>query len=119
MDIKDIQLKLRNFAADRDWEKFHSPKNLSMALAAEAAELLEIFQWVSEEKSYTIAKDSKEDLLAIQEEIADVFIYLARLADKLDIDIEAAVHEKIRLNAEKYPVDLSNGNATKYNRRIT
>lgn len=114
MDIKDIQQKLRQFAQDRDWEQFHSPKNLATALAIEAAELLEPFQWLKEEES---RKLNSSDAALVKEEIADVLIYLLRLADQLDIDLEVAVEEKMRLNAEKYPIDLAKGNAVKYNRR--
>lgn len=116
MNITDIQKKLRKFAEERNWDQFHSPKNLSMALAAEAAELLEIFQWLTEEQSKELVKNEKEMAL-VKEEAADVFIYLARLADKLGIDIEEEVKKKIRLNEQKYPVELSKGSATKYNRR--
>ncbi|MBI4844318.1 MAG: nucleotide pyrophosphohydrolase [Nitrospirae bacterium] len=116
MNLCDIQQKLRKFAEDRNWDQFHSPKNLSMALAAEAAELLEIFQWLTEEQSKGIVNSEKEFAQA-KEEIADVFIYLVRLADKLNIDIEKEVLAKIALNEKKYPVDLSKDNAVKYNKR--
>lgn len=116
MNIKKIQKRLRDFARERSWDQFHNPKNLSMALAAEAAELLEIFQWLSEAQSKDIVKYEKEMAL-VKQEIADVFIYLVRLADKLEIDIEKAVFDKIEMNENKYPVDLSKDNATKYNRR--
>lgn len=116
MDIRDLQDRLAEFAGERDWDQFHSPKNLSMALAAEAAELLEIFQWLTEEQSKGVTGDPGT-LKSIQEELADIFIYLVRLADKLGIDLDKAVHEKIRLNELKYPTRLSKGNATKYNRR--
>lgn len=116
MNLPDIQQRLRKFAEDRNWEQFHSPKNLSMALAAEAAELLEIFQWVTEKQSKDIIK-SEEEIAQVKEEIADVFIYLVRLADKLNIDIEKEVLAKIALNEKKYPIDLSKNNAVKYNKR--
>jgi dCTP diphosphatase len=116
MNLPDIQKQLRKFAEERDWDQFHSPKNLSMGLAAEAAELLEIFQWLTEEQSREIIRSDKEMSL-VREEVADVFIYLARLADKLGIDIEKEVMEKMKVNEKKYPVELSRGNATKYNRR--
>lgn len=116
MNLPDIQYKLRKFAEVRNWDQFHSPKNLSMALAAEAAELLEIFQWLTEEQSKDIINSEKE-LAQVKEEISDVFIYLVRLADKLNIDIEKEVLAKIALNEKKYPIDLSKGNAVKYNRR--
>jgi len=116
MNIEDIRQRLAQFAEARNWEQFHSPKNLSMALAAEAAELLEIFQWLTDEQSQEIIKDEKEMTL-VRQEIADVMIYLVRLADKLGVDIEKAVMEKIGVNEKKYPVELSKGNATKYNKR--
>ncbi len=116
MNIKEIQKRLRDFAEERDWEQFHSPKNLSMALAAEAAELLEVFQWLTEEQSEEIA-NAKKEIALVKEEIADIFIYLARLADKLNIDIEKAVLKKIELNEMKYPIEISKGSATKYNKR--
>lgn len=87
-----------------------------MALAAEAAELLEIFQWLTEEQSKNIV-NSEKDMALVKGEIADVFIYLARLADKLNVDIEKEVLSKTALNEEKYPVELSKDNATKYNKR--
>lgn len=116
MDIVSLQKQLDEFAQARDWEQFHSPKNLSMALAGEAAEILEIFQWLSEEQSRNLTNDTHRHA-AVAEEIADVMIYLLRLADKVDVDIDRAVQDKINKNAEKYPVQLSRGNATKYNQR--
>ncbi len=116
MNLPAIQKKLAKFAEERDWDQFHSPKNLTMGLAAEAAELLEIFQWLTEEQSKDIVKNEKEMVL-VSEEIADVFIYLVRLADKLDIDIEENVNRKMKVNEKKYPVHLSKGNATKYSKR--
>ena len=115
MDIKEIQDKLAKFAEERDWDQFHSPKNLVMALTSEVGELTELFQWLTEGQSSIKDDSSKTD--EIRQEIADIFIYLLRLADKLDIDIEEAVREKIEINAKKYPIDLAKGNATKYNRR--
>lgn len=114
MNIEYIRDKLRDFTEKRDWDRFHSPKNLAIATAVEASELLEIFQWLTEEESFKI---SERDLEHVKEEIADIFIYLIRLSDKLNIDIEKAIIEKIELNEKKYPVNLSKGNATKYNRR--
>ena len=111
MDIKEIQDKLAKFAQERDWDQFHSPKNLVMALTSEVGELNELFQWLTEEQSQNVDKDE------IRQEIADIFIYLLRLSDKLDIDIAEAVREKIEINAKKYPVELAKGNATKYNKR--
>lgn len=110
MDANAIQKKLAAFAAERDWDQFHSPKNLSMALAAEAGELLEVFQWLSEEQSTKLDSDQ---LAAVKDEIADVMIYALRLADKLDIDVQSAISTKIKKNAERYSVQLSKGNAAK------
>jgi dCTP diphosphatase len=115
MDIKEIQSRLADFARARDWDQFHSPKNLSMALAGEAGELLEIFRWLTEEESVKIST-SEKDISAAREEIADIFIFLARLADKLGIDIEKAVIEKMAVNEEKYPVEKCKGKHTKYDR---
>jgi dCTP diphosphatase len=116
MNIEAIQEDLRNFAAARDWDQFHSPKNIAMALAVEAAELMENFQWLTEEQSRRL-RERPEDYRAVREEVADVQIYLLRLADLLGIDLEQAVREKMARNAEKYPVELAKGNAVKYNRR--
>lgn len=118
MDIKSLQQQLRDFAAARDWEQFHSPKNLAIALAVEAAELVEPFQWMKEDESRRLM-ERESDYAMVREEIADVLIYLLRLADQLDIDLEQAVATKMRRNAEKYPVALARGNAVKYNRRET
>ncbi len=116
MNIEKIREKLAAFARERDWDQFRSPKNLTMGLAAEAAELLEIFQWLTEEQSREIIHNDR-DMALVREEIADVFIYLVRLADKLGVDIEKEVNEKMKINEKKYPIELSKGNATKYNRR--
>ena len=116
MNISDIKKRLAQFASARNWDQFHSPKNLSMALAAEAAELLEIFQWLTDEQARDIVHDEKE-MAQIRQEIADVMIYLIRLADKLDVNIEHAVLDKIALNEKKYPIALAKDNAVKYNKR--
>ena len=100
MDLAKLQKRLRDFANDRDWEQYHSPKNLSMALSVEVAELVEHFQWLTESESSLL------DALAIEElanEIADIQIYLAMLADKLGVNVEQAVDRKISANAQKYP----------------
>jgi dCTP diphosphatase len=115
MNVKDIQESLRKFSEARDWNRFHSPKNIATALAVEAAELLENFQWQTEEESRRL-QDRPEDYLAVREEMADVQIYLLRLADLIGVDMEEAVWEKMGKNAEKYPVELAKGNALKYNR---
>ena len=116
MDIARLQQRLREFTAERDWDQFHSPKNLAMALTSEAGELAEVFQWMTEDQSRTLDESSK-NMAAAKEELADVTIYLLRLTDVLHVNLEEAVNEKIALNEAKYPVDVSRGNATKYNRR--
>lgn len=110
-DLDTLREAVRRFAAERDWERFHSPKNLASALAVEAAELLEPFQWLTEEQS---RRPAPETLAAASEEIADVLLYLVRLGDKLGIDPVAAAHAKLVANARKYPVDKARGNARKY-----
>lgn len=107
-------LKLqREFVSERNWEKFHTPKNLSMALAGEAAELMEIFQWLSQAESKNIMKDPAK-AKAVSHEMADIFCYLLRLADVLGVDLEAAFWDKMKHNQAKYPVKLAKGNARKY-----
>ena len=103
--------QIRAFARERDWDRFHSPKNLSMALIAEAAELLEHFQWITEEESHAL---SPAKLQEVKHEIADVFIYLIRLSDRLNVDLLAAAKEKLELNTVKYPAEKVRGNARKY-----
>ena len=98
--LDDLRERLRRFAAERDWEQFHTPKNLAMSVAIEAAEIMEHFQWL------TAAQSADLDAVARHEaalEIADVLLYLVRLADVLDVDLVAAAREKIELNARKYP----------------
>lgn len=102
---------LRDFAAERDWDQFHSPKNLASALAVEAAELLEPFQWMTEDQSRNLDEKRRA---AVVDELADVQIYLIRLADKLDVDLLQAVRAKMVRNAEKYPVESFKGSARKY-----
>ena len=103
--------RLQAFALERDWDQFHSPKNLAMALVAEAGELVEHFQWLTEEQSRRVEGDK---LAKVEEELADVLIYLVRLADKLNVDLFAAAHKKIERNAQKYPADKVKGSAKKY-----
>ena len=110
-EFEKLRDELRKFAAERDWNKFHSPKNLAMALSVEAAELLEKFQWLSEEQSRRL---SPEALAAVSEDAADVLLYLIRLSDKLDIDLIAAANRKLALNADKYPADKARGTSKKY-----
>jgi len=102
---------LRAFAAARDWEQFHTPKNLAAALSVEAAELLEHFQWLTDAQSQTLTADKKQEVAA---EAADVFLYLLQLCDKLGIDLMAAAHAKMLVNAQKYPADAARGTAAKY-----
>ena len=109
--MQELIKKLRKFAKERDWEQFHSPKNLSMALAVEIAELMEHFQWLTEEQSSNL---DQKTLARVKEEIGDIQIYLARLADQLGIDPLLAAKEKLQKNAEKYPVDKAKGSAKKY-----
>ena len=116
MNIKKIKNNLRSFAKDRDWDQFHSPKNLVMALSGEVGELVEIYQWLNEKQSM-LENLSSESQTKTREELADIFIYLIRIADKLDINLEQAVEDKIKINEKNYPVKLSKGNSTKYNQR--
>jgi len=109
--LSQLRDALRQFAAERDWDQFHSPKNLASALAVEAAELLERFQWLTEDQSRKLGPD---DLARVREEMADVLNYLVRLADKLDVDLLEAARAKILVNAAKYPVDKARGSAKKY-----
>jgi dCTP diphosphatase len=111
LDTKRLQADLEAFAEERDWSQFHCPKNLAMALSVESAELLEHFQWLTPEQSESL--DSKT-LESIAEEVADVQIYLLRLADRLGIDLERAVTDKIVKNGEKYPADKVRGSSAKY-----
>jgi len=110
-NLNDLMLRLRDFAQARDWDQFHSPKNLSMALSAEVAEIIEHFQWLTEEQSKNLPKDKLEE---VETELADTLIYLVRLADKLHIDLLAAAQSKIEANEKKYPVDKTKGNSKKY-----
>ena len=107
-------LKLqRKFVKDREWDVFHTPKNLSMALAGEAGELVEIFQWLTPEESFEVMKSTKT-CQEIQNELADILYYTLRMADRLDVDLEKALIEKLKQNAKRYPVKLAKGNAKKY-----
>ena len=109
--LQDLQVRLRQFAIDRDWEQFHAPKNLAMALAVEAGELMEHFQWLSEEQSENL---DPELLETVGFEVADVFIFTVRLADRMGIDLGDLVDKKIKLNEQKYPADKVRGSAKKY-----
>lgn len=108
-----LRVDLKQFARERDWEQFHAPKNLAVGLSIEASEVLEHFQWLSEEES---AKLSAQERAAVRLELADVLIYLVRLADVLDVDLDAAVRDKLAINEERYPVDKAKGRAVKYDK---
>ncbi len=107
-NLDDLSLRLLQFARDRDWQQFHSPKNLSMALTAEAGELLEHFQWLREEQSLSLSPEKKEQVAL---EMADILIYLLRLSERLDIDLLDAAYRKMAINAERYPADKVRGDA--------
>jgi dCTP diphosphatase len=109
--LDDLRQRIRDFAEARDWERYHTPKNLVMALSVEAAELLEPFQWLTAEQSLQLSAEQHE---AVRQEVADVLIYLTRLADVLDIDLLDAAADKLAINARKYPIHRAHGNATKY-----
>ena len=111
-ELEQLKEQLRQFVAERDWQQYHSPKNLSMALIAEAAELVEHFQWLTEEQSANLLP---EKLAEVELELADIQIYLVELADKLQLDLMAAVEKKLVLNAKKYPAEKVRGSAKKYN----
>jgi NTP pyrophosphatase (non-canonical NTP hydrolase) len=112
VNIEEIQARLADFATERDWDQFHSPKNLSMALAGEAGELLEVFQWLTEEQSRQSSL-TENQLAAATDELADVLIYALRLADKLGINLQEAISVKINKNALRYTVEAARGNAAK------
>jgi dCTP diphosphatase len=107
--LQQLNQKLLAFARERDWEQFHSPKNLSMALIAEAAELVEHFQWLSQEQSYL--RDQPEKKAQVAQELADILIFLIRTAERLDIDLIAAAEAKIRVNQQRYPAEQVRGDA--------
>jgi len=109
--LDTLRQRIREFAEARAWERYHTPKNLVMALSVEAAELLEPFQWLTPEQSQNLSAEQHE---AVRQEIADVLIYLTRLADVLDINLLEAAADKLALNARKYPAEKSQGNALKY-----
>lgn len=113
-DSSDLQLlrdKLRKFAEARDWDQFHTPKNLSMALMVEVAELMEHFQWLTAAQSANLVTEKKH---AVADELADVLLYLVRISDKLDVDLLQAALSKLEKNALKYPADQVRGSAKKY-----
>ena len=110
-DLESLRDALREFARERDWDLFHTPKNLAAALSVEAAELLEHFQWLTPEQSAELTREARA---GVREELADVLLYLIRLADKLDVDLIEAAQAKLAINARKYPADKARGNARKY-----
>ena len=109
--LETLRVRLRAFVGERDWDQFHNPKNLAMALIAEAAELVEHFQWLTPEQAERLAP---ETLAEVEHELADVLIFLVEIADRLNVDLLAAAARKLALNAQKYPVDKARGKATKY-----
>lgn len=109
--LQELRMRLREFARERDWEQFHSPKNLAAALIVEAGELLEHFQWLTERQSEELSPQTRA---LVAEELADVLLYLVRLADRVDIDLAAATAQKLQRNAEKYPADKVRASAKKY-----
>lgn len=111
MDLENIKSKIRAFRDERDWMQFHSPKNLAISITLESAELLEHFQWKSEQEAEQHAVSAKDE---IADEIADIAVYLIELSDNLDIDLEKSILNKLLKNAEKYPPEKAKGNAKKY-----
>jgi NTP pyrophosphatase (non-canonical NTP hydrolase) len=105
-NLEQLRQRLAEFAAVRDWDQFHSPKNLAMALIAEAAELVEHFQWLTELQSHQLSPEKRQ---AVSLELADILIYLIRIADKLDIDLMAAAQTKIQINETRYPAEKVKG----------
>lgn len=114
IDLKKLNNEIEKLVSERDWDQFHSVKNLSMALSVESAELLEIFQWMTEAQSNDVKNDPKV-MAKIEDEVADIFVYIMRILSKTEIDLEKAVLSKLQKNAEKYPVEKSKGNSKKYN----
>lgn len=114
MDMNKIQKIIKEFSTQRDWEKFHNPKNLAMALNVEASELLEIFQWLTLEQADNLQKDKKEHA---KQEIADIAVYLIRMCMHFNIDLEEAIIEKMKLNEKKYPLFDKDGNKIHYGKK--
>jgi len=114
--LASIEESVAQFARDRDWDQFHTPKNLILAATAELGELAEVLQWKSDEEVVLFLK-SDEGKTRLSEEIADVVIYLIRLCQKSDISLVNAINDKLLLNSKKYPIDSSRGNAKKYSER--
>lgn len=112
-NLDDLKHRLREFTAERDWDQFHSPKNLAMALAGEAGELLEHFQWLTEAASNDLSGTQRHEVAL---ELADILIYLVRVSDKLDVDLLQACREKVRINEERYPAAKVRGSSSKYDK---
>jgi len=110
-DLAELKSRVQAFVAERDWERFHSPKNLAMALSVEASELVELFQWLTEEESGTLDDAARG---RVAQELADVLWFLVRLSDRLDIDLLEAAELKLAENAKKYPADRVRGQSRKY-----
>jgi NTP pyrophosphatase (non-canonical NTP hydrolase) len=111
--LTDLRDRLAAFAAEREWDQFHNPKNLAMALSAEAGELIEHFQWLNADQAQNLTPHAREEVAL---EAADVLLYLVRLCDKLGIDLAAAADRKLAINARKYPADKARGQMTKYDK---
>jgi NTP pyrophosphatase (non-canonical NTP hydrolase) len=111
LSLESLRDRLREFALAREWDQYHTPKNLSMALIAEAAELVEHFQWVEGDSSHLLEEKTRT---SVEEELADILIYLVRISDKLNVDLYDAVERKIAINEKKYPAELVRGSAKKY-----
>ena len=116
VDVQNLSVALDKFATDRNWEQFHSPKNLLWALTGEVGELAEIFQWMGDVEARS-AGETAATAQAVKDELADVLFYLVRLASVLKVDLNAAAVQKLRSNAIKYPIETSHGNSTKYNKK--
>ena len=110
-ELEELRVRISNFAKERDWDQFHSPKNLAMALIVEAGELLEHFQWLKQSESFELSPDKLE---AVAEELADILVYLVRIADQIGVDLISATDKKIEANESKYPADKVRGSARKY-----
>jgi NTP pyrophosphatase (non-canonical NTP hydrolase) len=111
--LDDLREKLAQFAAERDWARFHNPKNLAMALAGEVGELIEHFQWLTFEEAQNLPAHTREEVAL---EAADVLLYLVRLCDRAGIDLAAAAYRKLEMNAQRYPADKARGSAAKYDK---
>lgn len=111
-ELASLMRRIKRFARERDWEQFHTPKNLAMALSVEASEIVELFQWLTEAESRNLSEGKVRDLA---DELADTYIYLLKLADRFGIDLTQAAMAKLKKNALKYPISKARGSAKKYN----